>query len=345
MFEAFETSAACEAVLASENALQWDFPGCAVAVPQNVYRTQSFQENFAAFIERACIEPLEQFATMMYKSGVCMPEIRGTTDPSLITGFLMTVLEHNGKKLEVPLLQKRVRDEVSWNNARKPWRRSPFYLVLRVAIQRHLYHIFDQDTGHFYYKAAMALFLARLLEQSCGLVPHEATFSMMQKLGRRLSKIEQLKSSISEAISPNADVLFKRLQPEFQKCLQRTRDYLDYHWKTFQMKTRRIIRDLPGQAPDSAFDLQLPASGPTLRRIISGGSWICLSQGPLGREVLDSYEASRPKFDIFSHLANRNLEVAKMLEERIVPAKWAHKLSGQWSHHCCSIAKDIQSYV
>ena len=42
-FEAFEGSPLSENVLAAEKALQWDFPGCAVAIPYSVFEDASFQ--------------------------------------------------------------------------------------------------------------------------------------------------------------------------------------------------------------------------------------------------------------------------------------------------------------
>jgi hypothetical protein len=56
VFEAFETSATCEKVLGAKHALEWNFPGMAVAVPYEIFSDDSFQEYLAAFLEQASIE-------------------------------------------------------------------------------------------------------------------------------------------------------------------------------------------------------------------------------------------------------------------------------------------------
>jgi hypothetical protein len=56
IFETFETSATCEQVLAAGNALQWDFPGQAVAIPHDTLLEEDFQHSLCTFLEQASIE-------------------------------------------------------------------------------------------------------------------------------------------------------------------------------------------------------------------------------------------------------------------------------------------------
>jgi hypothetical protein len=151
VFEAFETSATSEQVLAAEAALQWDFPGQAIAVPHDIVLCEDFQQSLSAFLEQASMESIKQFSAVTYKACAPLPEIRDTADPTLITGALMTILKVDGTYQDVMSLRKRVRDTVSFNNAHKPWRRSAFYLILRVAVQRHLYKLLGVEKGRFYY--------------------------------------------------------------------------------------------------------------------------------------------------------------------------------------------------
>lgn len=72
---------------------------------------------------------------------------RDTVDSALITSMLMTILEANGTRHYPPILKKRIRDDVCWATGERPWRRSPFWLVLRVAVQRHLCTLFGGDVG------------------------------------------------------------------------------------------------------------------------------------------------------------------------------------------------------
>ncbi|KAF2848356.1 hypothetical protein T440DRAFT_509489 [Plenodomus tracheiphilus IPT5] len=139
IFEAFETSATSEKVLASLDALLWDFPGCAVSIPWTIFSTNSFQQALAIFIEQASTERVSKFCAVTRKASATISEIRDTSDPALISRLLMTILEGNGTAESVPVLRKRVRDSVAFYNARKPWRWSAFYLTLRVAVQRYFY--------------------------------------------------------------------------------------------------------------------------------------------------------------------------------------------------------------
>ncbi len=66
-----------------------------------------------------------------------------------------------GKEAKVNRITKRVADEVCWYSARNPWRRSPLWLVLRVAIQTTTD---SRDT----YKAFMVFFQAGLLRLFLG---------------------------------------------------------------------------------------------------------------------------------------------------------------------------------
>jgi hypothetical protein len=151
-------------VLASEGALQWDFPGQAISVPLDVYTEPDFQESLAAFLDQASFESIKEFAAVTYKAHAPLVEIRDTPEPTLITSILRSILEANGTPCNPTLLRKRVRDTVVFEKAHKPWRRSPFYLAFRVAIQRHLYRLLGPEIGRLYYKVTMCLFLSDFLD-------------------------------------------------------------------------------------------------------------------------------------------------------------------------------------
>jgi hypothetical protein len=345
IFEAFQSAADCEAVLASKNALKWEFPAYAVSVTSQIYLTRSFQECLASFMERASVEPLKRFAAVTYKAGAPLPEIRGTTDPSLIVDFLTTVLEANGTRCDVPLLQKRVRDTVCFKEALIPWRRSPFYLAIRVAIQRHLYKIMGQDMGYFYYKLIMALFLSRLLGESYKVIPHEAAFNLMQKVGRRLAKIEQHKSTISESDAKLQNTLFDNLQDAFKSYLENTRGFLEYQWSAYRARTRRVIRRLPKSADMNDFQLRLPSSGHRLRLVAFGTTLASTPQLLSPRQLLECYEASRGNTHPFTIIADRYLKLARTIEDCVISMQTRHMMPTEWDTRCCVIARMIELYV
>lgn len=314
-------------------------------MPSEVYLTGSFHECFASFLQRASIEPLKRFAAVTYKAGAPLPEIRGTTDPSLITDFLMTVLEGNGMRRDVPLLQKRVHDTISFKEALVPWRRSPFYLAIRVAMQRHLYKIMGPHLGHFYYKLVMALFLSRFLGECYKIISQEAAFNLIQKLGRRLAKIEQHISSMPERDAELRASLFDNLQGGFKMCLEDARRFLEYQWKAYRESTRRPIRMLPMFAHPNDLKLQLPSSGQTLRLIAFGGPWASPPQILSPLQILKRYEASRGKTNPFAVVADRYLELARTVEDCVIPMQAGYKVPIEWETPCCALALTIQQYV
>lgn len=106
IFEGFEASASSKEVLASERALRWDFPGGAVAIPYATFIDTSFQEGHTTFLEQASTESIKYFSARAGKAGSLVFECRDTTDPSLVTKILLTLLEANGSRSFPPILRK-----------------------------------------------------------------------------------------------------------------------------------------------------------------------------------------------------------------------------------------------
>ncbi|KAF5252651.1 hypothetical protein FANTH_2546 [Fusarium anthophilum] len=76
-------------------------------------------------------------------------EERDTTDPCIVTELLTSFLRGAGTPAEIKAVQKRMREEVSWNNSSHPWTRSPLWLLLRVGLQLTMMALqagpFDED--------------------------------------------------------------------------------------------------------------------------------------------------------------------------------------------------------
>lgn len=60
VFEAFEASPKSEDVLATQSALQWDFPGCAMCIEETEFFDDSFQHCLATFLEVSRVVPCSQ---------------------------------------------------------------------------------------------------------------------------------------------------------------------------------------------------------------------------------------------------------------------------------------------
>ncbi|ESZ96422.1 hypothetical protein SBOR_3154 [Sclerotinia borealis F-4128] len=266
VFEAFETSARAEDVLAAKNALEWDFPGYAVDIPLSTFERQDFLEQLATFLEQASTESIKRFAARTNKAGSLATEARNTVSCALITQMLMTLLEGNGRRIYPSILKKRVQDDVLWFDAEKPWRRSPLYLILRVALQRQLHSM--SDLGRTQYKFMRCLAMTQLLEQSFHAVSIESLSFLKTKLCRRLAKLENDSGEVSTVLGDIFEQTFTSLRPVFTKAIQRASALIESQWETFKRSNQRPVMPLPRRAAERDLYLTLPNSGPYLQRII-----------------------------------------------------------------------------
>jgi Protein of unknown function (DUF3638) len=269
IFEAFEASPLSEKVLAAENALQWDFPGCAVAIPYSVFENTSFQHELAAFLERASTESIKRFAARTEKAGSFAFESRDTVDPSLIIHMLMTLLEVNGYRTFPTLLRKRVRDDVCWTDgAEKPWRRSPYWLVLRVGLERHLCTLHGGEVGKTHYKFLLCLSLASLVEDGLEHLSPELLALLNAKLTRRIVKLEVDRGRGSPGSRSVYDFLFAALGPLLHKTIKKTSERIEVDWNDFKIRIQRSISRLRSKAEKKNLTLTLPNSAPYLQRVL-----------------------------------------------------------------------------
>ena len=270
IFEAFEASPLSEKVLASVNALQWDFPGCAIAVPFSEFAKSTFQDSLAVFLEQASTESIKRFAARTNKAGSLAFECRDTVDPALITQMLMTLLEVNGHRVYPPLLRKRVRDDVCWTDgAEKPWRRSPFWLVLRVGLQKHLSTLFGAEVGRVHYKFLICLVLTRLIDDTLNHFSPELVAFLKAKLCRRLVKLEVDKDRASSTIRPIYEYMFTVLGSLFHKTTKNANKSIELAWTNFKKTIRRPIPPLPRFADPQDLLLKLPNSSAYLHQILN----------------------------------------------------------------------------
>jgi len=205
VFEAFEVSPPPGAVMEVEGKLICSYPGPAVELPLDVAHDPSFVEQLVSFLVHMDVDQLDAPLTTKAKSKV--PETRSTTHPRYITQLLIMILYGMGKEADVNRITKRVADEVCWNSARNPWRRSPLWLVIRVAIQTTTD---SRDT----YKAFMVFFQAELLRLFLGHgLSSELLHAARVKTSRRVYKL-------GASASPRLLEVVEAVGREIQQCLQ-----------------------------------------------------------------------------------------------------------------------------
>ncbi|TVY94359.1 hypothetical protein LAWI1_G000351 [Lachnellula willkommii] len=275
IFEAFEASPLSEAVLAAKGPLEWDFPGCAVTIPISTFSNHTFQNELAVFLSQASTESIKRFAAKTNKAGVFVFESRDTVDPALITSMLMTLLEANGARSFPSILRKRVRDDVCWSEgAEKPWRRCPFWLVVRVAIQRHLSTILGGETGRLQYKFLICQVLAELLEEGSrkGLDIELLSF-LNSKLCRRIAKLQVDKQRAHTKIQMVYESMFLTLQPFFEKATTIAVSQIETAWAGFKKNNLRPISSFPRRSEPRHLQLSLPNSASYIDGILSASMY------------------------------------------------------------------------
>lgn len=306
VFEAFEASPLGESVLKSTNTLLWDFPGSSVVVPLKEFLDEDFQQNLVSFLDQASIESAKQFTAHTTKAGASILESRETVNPALITQMLMALLSAVGRRVELPRIRKRVRDDVCWEDAALPWRRSPFWLVLRVSLQRMLYNQLGNEKGRIQYKFLMAITLADLLVDSAPRLSPEQTSYLKAKLCRRLSKLEVEKSTSPSFLSADYFQTFAATELFFTQSIQQAVDDINSTWTKFKKTIRRQIPNLPLRAAESDLKLSLPESYSKLHAILN------LPIRPRSRFNLHSSyssvlteDATTPSIQSFKKFSNR----------------------------------------
>lgn len=157
VFEVFEVSPTPEAVMAVKGKLICSYPGPAVELPLSVAHDRSFVEQLVSFLLHMDVDQLDAQPTTT-KAGSKVPETRATAHPRYISQLLVMILCGMGKEADVNRITKRIADDVCWENAKNPWRRSSLWLVLRVAIQT----LATADSHHIY-KTFMIFFQTDLL--------------------------------------------------------------------------------------------------------------------------------------------------------------------------------------
>ena len=186
LVELFEVSPHTAAVMGAVGKLICSYPGSAISVPNSVFDDSSFRMELANFLSMMDKDVLAPSKTR--KAGSEVVEERDTAHPRYITELLTGILRAVGRPADIERISKRIGDDVVLRKSKLPWRRSPLWLVIRVAMQITL----DRNgLGRTMYKAFM-LFLMNDLARQAPLhdTPNDVLQWVSAKLSRRLTKLD-----------------------------------------------------------------------------------------------------------------------------------------------------------
>ncbi|RMD42864.1 hypothetical protein DV735_g2274, partial [Chaetothyriales sp. CBS 134920] len=190
--EAFELSPLNEQVITTKGRLRRTFPGPAVALTLDAFEQPGFQATMAHTLAKMSHQSAFETQPRVKKAGHMHDENRDTTHPKIVTELFMAFLSPNGEPANLPRLCKNTREEVMWNDALLPWRRSPVWMLLRVAMQLVFSRLAGPESSSLgFYKTFMAFLMATVLRLSLQHeIPSDMLYVMNAKLGRRLLKLD-----------------------------------------------------------------------------------------------------------------------------------------------------------
>ncbi|KAI9369296.1 hypothetical protein BJX61DRAFT_549716 [Aspergillus egyptiacus] len=196
--DAFEASPRAADVLAAPGSIQRCFPGSSVAIPgENVDR--AFCSWLSCELARLYDEDVSDMMAKSRKAKVTVIEERDTTHPGLVTECLMAQLLAYGEHEQWPVFQKHMRDEVNWRSSKLPWRRSPRWFVMRVAMQT----------------------LGRMTVHVRPEISPDPLHIIQAKIGRRVCKLKEgLYDHVAEQIRETVAILEARLQKIQQAIIE-----------------------------------------------------------------------------------------------------------------------------
>lgn len=292
-----------------------------------------FQKCLASLLEKASAESLSRFATYSNKAKINVVETRDTANPALISQFLLPLLEALGEPITVPIIRKKIRDDVRHESG-TPWRRLPFWLVLRVATQRFL-SLANSKTGLIFYKVLICTVLAHLLQESAGKLAPEQVLTLRQKLSRRLVKIEQEQANHP---SPVTEALVHSTETIFHDIIQGATSKIELAWTNFKKSTIRVIPLIPRQANDKETSLLLPNSWAYLDG--------CLRAQTMPHKTLvtvssieNSCDERTGNFHKFICLYTKLAREEEKIERDQIPCP---QLAEECKNRCCDLAQRIE---
>ncbi|KAI3342590.1 hypothetical protein F4824DRAFT_113897 [Ustulina deusta] len=231
VFEIFEISPQNNATMTTKGRLRRHFPGAAVVLSKSEFQQRKLQEAIAQTLAHMSKHDVRAMQPKAKKAGDELHEERDTNHPGMVSELLNGVLRSIGKPLKCLTIVKNMRDDVLLKDARLPWRRSPSWLLVRVALQLGFNRRTTPAEADAIYKEAMIFILCYVLELATKRSPpSEVLFSMNAKLARRLLKIGS---------ALNARVLSYVEETTKDACA-----VISERWSTIQGKDVRQI-DLP----------------------------------------------------------------------------------------------------
>ncbi|KLJ08813.1 hypothetical protein EMPG_15752 [Blastomyces silverae] len=216
-FELFELSPLNLSVMTTKGRLRRSFPGPAFSLSIDKFQAPGFQATVSRTLAKMSFQPAAETMPKVKKARQMHDETRDTVHPKIVTELFTGILRSVGQPVDVSRVWKNTREEVLWRDALLPWRRSPLWLFVRVAMQL----VFSRETkvasGPLVnlYKEFMVFLMSRVLKSSLRHSLHsDLLYIQVAKISRRLLKID---SPIQESTSHFVTKAMQKARNEIQK--------------------------------------------------------------------------------------------------------------------------------
>ncbi|KAI6777666.1 uncharacterized protein J7T54_007393 [Emericellopsis cladophorae] len=198
LVEVFEVSPVNQHVISTKGRLRRAFPASGVCLQHDVLQDPSFREAFASTVAKMSQQRVKGTQPKAKKAAHMHDEDRDTTHPRMVTEFLISVLAPLGRTATTSPIWKNTRDEVLYYSSLQPWRRSPLWLVIRVALQLVFSRFHPERPGDSY-KEFMIFAMAKILSKTHHYEFHsELLLAMSSKIRQRLLKIDRVSNAIRD---------------------------------------------------------------------------------------------------------------------------------------------------
>ena len=202
----------------AHNGLQREFPALSVAIAPENWQNAAFRRSIAYALHMLSTEQTDCSKAVTTKAHSVVNEERDTAHPRLVTQLLFSFLDTYGTGNERQAITKKMRDNVSWGSARKPWRRSATWLSIKISLQLMLANTSGLD-AHKHFKNLMLFLhahLGRQLLTSQTLIAHDMHI-VRAKTAYRAVKL--------------GDSTFVSLQSHVSSCIEGISKLISAEWE------------------------------------------------------------------------------------------------------------------
>ena len=201
---------------------------------KEIISSQAFANQISAL---ANIDMPDTSATNI-KKGVKNVEVRDVVNPRYVVEWLTAVASADSPMSDYPVpVVKKLRDDVLWKGALLPFRRSPMWISIKAVLQIMLCNIYDKECGKTLYKLIMCRVLGSLCHYAVE-IKHEILLQMIQKLAKRLYKIEKNPKDL------RYDLLVSMCLESCFMTIQSIRNHLDFSLERILMEKRAFTAKL-----------------------------------------------------------------------------------------------------